>query len=107
MKKICVVTGTRAEYGLLRPLLTKIDQTETMKLILVVTGMHLSPEFGLTYQEIERDGFQITERVEMLLSSDTPTGITKSVGLGVIGFADVCTRNAQDLDLLLGDRYEI
>ncbi|MEZ3507772.1 MAG: UDP-N-acetylglucosamine 2-epimerase (hydrolyzing) [Lachnospiraceae bacterium] len=107
MKKICVVTGTRAEYGLLRPLLTKIDQTETMKLILVVTGMHLSPEFGLTYQEIERDGFQITERVEMLLSSDTPTGITKSVGLGVIGFADVCTRNAPDLVLLLGDRYEI
>ena len=80
MKKVCVVTGTRAEYGLLRPLIQKIDNDNDLELQLVVTGMHLSPEFGLTYREIEQDGFEITERNEMLLSSDTPNGITKSVG---------------------------
>ena len=87
MKKICVVTGTRAEYGLLRPLLQKIKNDNDLELQLLVTGMHLSPEFGLTYQEIEQDGFEITQRNEMLLSSDTPNAITKSVGLGMIGFA--------------------
>lgn len=106
MKKICVVTGTRAEYGLLKPLIEKIDHDKNMELQLVVTGMHLSPEFGLTYKEIEQDGFYITERNEMLLSSDTPNGITKSVGLGIIGFADIFTRLLPDLVVLLGDRYE-
>lgn len=77
-----------------------------MKLQLVVTGMHLSPEFGLTYQEIEQDGFVITDRNEMLLSSDTPNGITKSVGLGTIGFADIFTRIESDIVVILGDRYE-
>jgi len=81
MKKICVITGTRAEYGLLKPLIQKIDRDDDLDLQLVVTGMHLSPEFGLTYQEIEQDGFVITDRNEMLLSSDTPCGITKSIGL--------------------------
>lgn len=107
MKKICVITGTRAEYGLLKPLLTKINHAEKIELRLVVTGMHLAPEFGLTYQEIEKDGFQITERNEMLLSSDTPNGITKSIGLGIIGFADIYTRITPDLVIVLGDRYEI
>lgn len=106
MKKICVVTGTRAEYGLLKPLIHKIDNDNDMKLQLVVTGMHLSPEFGLTYQEIEGDGFEITERNEMLLSSDTPNGITKSIGLGIIGFADIFTRIKPDIVVILGDRYE-
>lgn len=105
-KKICVITGTRAEYGLLRPLLTKINNDNSMELQLVVTGMHLSPEFGLTYQEIEQDGFEITERNEMLLSSDTPNGITKSVGVGIIGFADIFTRIVPNMVILLGDRYE-
>ncbi len=107
MKKICVVTGTRAEYGLLRPLIQKINNDRDLKLQLVVAGMHLSPEFGLTYQEIEQDGFVITERNEMLLSSDTPNGITKSVGLGAIGFADIFTRIEPDIVVILGDRYEI
>ena len=73
----------------------------------MATGMHLSPEFGLTYQEIEQDGFAITERNEMLLSSDTPNGITKSVGLGIIGFADIFTRIEPDMVIILGDRYEV
>lgn len=105
-KKICVITGTRAEYGLLKPLIAKINCDSSMELQLVVTGMHLSPEFGLTYHEIEQDGFTVTERNEMLLSSDTPNGVTKSIGLGIIGFADIFTRIVPDLVVLLGDRYE-
>ena len=106
MKKVCVVTGTRAEYGLLKPLIEKINNDAGLQLQLVATGMHLSPEFGLTYQEIEQDGFVITDWNEMLLSSDTPNGITKSVGLGTIGFADIFTRTAPDMAVILGDRYE-
>ena len=79
MKKVCVVTGTRAEYGLLKSLIEKINNDTELQLQLVVTGMHLSPEFGLTYQEIEQDGFVIAERNEMILSSDKPNVITKSV----------------------------
>lgn len=106
MKKICVVTGSRAEYGLLKPLIKRIHDDTEIELQLIVTGMHLSPEFGLTYKEIEEDGFSITDKNEMLLSSDTPNGITKSVGLGTIGFADIFTRNTPDIIVLLGDRYE-
>ena len=106
MKKVCVVTGTRAEYGLLKPLIEKINNDAEMKLQLAVTGMHLSPEFGLTYKEIEQDGFEITERCEMLLSSDTPNGIAKSAGLGTIGFADIFTKIVPDMTVILGDRYE-
>jgi GDP/UDP-N,N'-diacetylbacillosamine 2-epimerase (hydrolysing) len=107
MKKICVVTGTRAEYGLLRLLMDGIRQSSVMELQLVVTGAHLSPEFGLTVDAIESDGFYIDHKVEMLLSSDTSVGITKSMGLAFIGFADAFERLKPDLMLLLGDRYEI
>ena len=106
MKKICVVTGTRAEYGLLKPLIKRIKEDAEVELQLVVTGMHLSPEFGLTYKEIEEDGYTITDKNEMLLSSDTPNGITKSVGLATIGFADIFTRIKPDIVVLLGDRFE-
>lgn len=106
MKKICVVTGTRAEYGLLKPLIKRIDEDAEVELQLVVTGMHLSPEFGLTYKEIEEDGYTITDKNEMLLSSDTPNGITKSIGLATIGFADIFTRIQPDIVVLLGDRFE-
>ena len=106
MKKICVVTGTRAEYGLLKPLIKRIDEDIELELQLVVTGMHLSPEFGLTYKEIEEDGYAITDKNEMLLSSDTPNGITKSIGLAVIGFADIFSRIQPDIVVLLGDRFE-
>jgi GDP/UDP-N,N'-diacetylbacillosamine 2-epimerase (hydrolysing) len=106
-RKICVVTGTRAEYGLLRWIMEGIRDTSDLELQIVVTGMHLSPEFGLTYREIEKDGFHIDRKVEMLLSSDTPAGLTKSMGLGLIGFGDVFNQLQPDLMLVLGDRFEI
>ena len=107
MKKICVVTGTRAEYGLLRPLLDKINKDNELELQLVVTGMHLSTEFGLTYKQIEEDGYIIDEKIEIVLSSDTPTSISKSMGLGMISFGETFERLKPDLLLVLGDRYEI
>lgn len=105
-KKICVVTGTRAEYGLLRPIIKKIDENPDFKLQLIVTGMHLSPEFGLTYKNIESDGFQIDEKVEILLSSDTSVGVSKSMGLALISFSESYQRLNPDLIIILGDRYE-
>jgi UDP-N-acetylglucosamine 2-epimerase (non-hydrolysing)/GDP/UDP-N,N'-diacetylbacillosamine 2-epimerase (hydrolysing) len=106
-RKICVVTGTRAEYGHLCWLMKEIKDDPDLELQIIATGMHMSPEFGLTYQEIEKDGFQIDEKVEMLLSSDTSVGITKSIGLGVIGFADALDRLKPDILVVLGDRFEI
>jgi len=106
-RKICIVTGTRAEYGLLYWLMKEIAADDDLELQVIATGMHLSPEFGLTYQQIEADGFSIDAKVEMLLSSDTPVGIAKSIGLGVIGFADALERLKPDILLLLGDRFEI
>ncbi len=102
-----MVTGTRAEYGLLRWLMQGIKDSEVLDLQLIVTGTHLSPEFGLTVQDIESNGFQIDHKIEMLLSSDTPVGITKSMGIGMIGFADALNQLQPDLLLVLGDRYEI
>lgn len=107
MRKICVVTGTRAEYGLLKPLLSKIKADDELQLQLVVTGMHLSPEFGLTYREIEEDGFIIDEKVEMLLSSDTSMGVAKAMGLATISFADSFNRLNSDIVVILGDRFEM
>jgi GDP/UDP-N,N'-diacetylbacillosamine 2-epimerase (hydrolysing) len=107
LKKICIVTGTRAEYGLLRWVIDGVQKSHLFTLQLCVTGMHLSPEFGLTYKEIELDGYNIDSKVEMLLSSDTASGVTKSMGLGLIGFANEFERLKPDLVILLGDRYEI
>ncbi|KLU62644.1 GDP/UDP-N,N'-diacetylbacillosamine 2-epimerase (hydrolyzing) [Peptococcaceae bacterium CEB3] len=107
VRKICVVTGSRAEYGLLYPLLREIQADPDLELLLLVTGTHLSPEFGLTYREIERDGFTIADKVEMLLSADTPTAIAKSVGLATIGLAESYARLQPDIVVILGDRYEI
>ncbi len=106
-RKICVVTGTRAEYGLLRWLMQGIKDNPSLELQIIATGMHLSPEFGLTYREIEKEGFTIDRKVEMLMSSDTPIGITKSMGLGMIGFADALDGLKPDLLVVLGDRFEI
>ena len=106
-RKICIVTGTRAEYGLLYWLMKEIQSDKDFCLQIIVTGAHLSPEYGLTYQTIEKDGFTIDAKVEMLLSSDTVVGITKSLGLGIISFADVLDNLKPDILVLLGDRYEI
>jgi UDP-hydrolysing UDP-N-acetyl-D-glucosamine 2-epimerase len=106
-RKICVITGSRADYGLLYWLMKDIEASSVFDLQLVVTGMHLSPEFGMTVNIIEHDGFEIARRVETLMSSDSAVGITKSVGLGVINFADVFEQLRPDLVLVLGDRFEI
>jgi len=107
MRKICIITGTRAEYGLLYWTLKGFQSDDEIQLSICVTGMHLSPEFGLTYKKILEDGFEITEKVEMLLSSDTTVGVSKSIGLGIINFADVFERIQPDIILVLGDRFEI
>ena len=106
-RRICVVTGSRAEYGLLYWLMKEIDADPELQLQIVVTGMHLSPEFGFSCQTIENDGFLVNEKLEILLSSDTPVGMAKSLGLAVIGFADTFQRLQPDILVLLGDRYEI
>lgn len=107
MRKICVVTGTRAEYGLLYWLLKEIEADSALQLQLIVTGAHLSPEFGLTYKVIENDGFDIDAKLEMLLSSDTAVGATKSLGIALMGFADIFERLSSDILVILGDRYEL
>lgn len=105
-RKLCVVTGTRAEYGLLFWLMKAIEADESLELQIIATGMHLSPEFGLTYKEIEKD-FRINKKIEMLLSSDTSIGISKSMGLAQISFAEAYDELKPDMVVLLGDRYEI
>jgi GDP/UDP-N,N'-diacetylbacillosamine 2-epimerase (hydrolysing) len=107
MRRICIITGTRAEYGLLFWVIKSIHESPEFELQLIVTGTHLSPEFGSTISEIEQDGIPIARRIEMLLSSDTKVGTTKSLGLGLIGFADAFSELNPHLLLLLGDRYEI
>ena len=105
-RKICIVTGTRAEYGMMYWLIRSIEQNPKLELQIIVTGMHLSNEFGLTYKEIEKDGFSINYKVEMLLSSDTPSAISKSTGMGLIGFADAFNKLDPDVVVVVGDRFE-
>lgn len=107
MRKIAVITGTRAEYGHLYHIIKGIHEDPELELQLIVTSMHLSPEFGLTVKVIEEDGFPIADTVEMLLSSDTDEGISISMGLGMIGFAKAYSRLKPDIIVLLGDRFEI
>jgi UDP-hydrolysing UDP-N-acetyl-D-glucosamine 2-epimerase len=105
--RISVVTGSRADYGLLYWLMKEIDADPQCELLVAATGMHLAPEFGLTYRIIEEDGFHIAARVDSLLAGDTPEATAKSIGLGVVGFADVFARTLPDWVIVLGDRYEI
>ncbi len=107
MKKVCVITATRAEYGLLKPLMQLIKESNQLQLQIIATGAHLSPEFGLTYKNIENDGFIIDEKVEILLSSDTAASIAKTMGMAMMGMADVLPRLKPDLIVILGDRYEM
>jgi len=106
-RKICVITGSRSEYGILKPLINEIVEDPDLTLQIIATAMHLSSEFGLTYQEIENDGFEINEKIETLLSSDTPVGISKSMGLTIIGFAESYIRLVPDIVIGLGDRFEL
>lgn len=107
MKKICIVTATRAEYGLLRPIIAALNTVKEFDVKIVATGMHLSPEFGLTYKEVEQDGFLIDKKIEVLLSSDSPVAISKAMALAIIGFADYFEESKPDLLVVDGDRYEI
>ena len=106
-RKICVVTGTRAEYGLLYWTMKRIQDEPNAELQVIATGMHLSPEFGNTYKTIENDGFTIHRKIECLLSSDTGVGISKSIGLGIISFSEAYAQLKPDIVLVLGDRFEI
>jgi GDP/UDP-N,N'-diacetylbacillosamine 2-epimerase (hydrolysing) len=106
-RKICVVTGSRAEYGLLRWVMDGVRRTPALTLQVLVTGMHLSPEFGLTYREIEADGFKIDRKVETLLGSDTAVALAKSMGLGLIGCGEALHQLRPDIMVVLGDRFEI
>ena len=106
-KTICVVTATRAEYGLLKPLIFKLKEDKDIDLKVAVTGMHLSPEFGLTYKEIINDNIEIDEKIEILMSSDTNVGVCKSMAIAMISFSDYFNRIKPDMLIILGDRYEI
>ena len=106
-RRIALVTGTRAEFGLLFWVIKEIQSDPDLELQLIVTGMHLSPEFGMTVEEIEKEGIPVAEKVEVLLSSDTPVGICKSMGLSLISFGEVYERLKPDIVVVLGDRFEI
>jgi GDP/UDP-N,N'-diacetylbacillosamine 2-epimerase (hydrolysing) len=107
MRKICVVTGTRAEFGLLTHLMKLIDNDSDFELQLIATGMHLSPEFGYTYSEIEEAGFKVNKKIEILLSSDSSVGVSKSMGLAQISFAEAYDELEPDILLAIGDRFEM
>ena len=107
MRRICVVTGSRAEYGLLSGLMKEVRSDPDLTLQIVATGMHLSPKFGLTYRAIEEDGFVIDRKVGIPLSDDSDVGITKALGTGVIGFADALAQLKPDVVVILGDRFEV
>ena len=106
-KNICVITGTRAEYGLLRKLMLKLKNDKKLNLKLIVTGTHLSREFGYTYKEIEKDKFKINDKINIISNSDTPLSICKSIGIGVIEFAKSFKKIKPDVVVLLGDRFEL
>ena len=106
MKKIVVLTATRAEYGVLAPVIKKMDMDSHIDVRVVVTGAHLSPEFGMTINEIKEDGVRVDKEIDILLSSDTPAAISKTMGLAMIGFADYFAESKPDALMVLGDRYE-
>ena len=107
MRKVAVVTTSRADYGYYRPILRRIVRSDALELSLLVAGMHLAPEYGQTILEIEKDGYTITEKIDLLLAGDSPQAIAKSIGLGAIGFGQSFARIEPDILLLLGDRYEM
>jgi UDP-N-acetylglucosamine 2-epimerase (non-hydrolysing)/GDP/UDP-N,N'-diacetylbacillosamine 2-epimerase (hydrolysing) len=107
MRKIGIVSVSRSDYSFYKPIMQLIENDSSLEMIIYASGMHLSPEFGMTVREIEDDGFQVDEKIVMNLSSDSEEAISKSIGLGVIGFSQVFNKNRPDILLLLGDRYEM
>ncbi len=107
MRRICIVTGSRADYGHLYWLMREVQADAGMQLQLVVTGAHLSARWGATHKTIEEDGFLIDAQVDMLLSNDTGVAACKAIGLAVIGLAEAFQRISPDLIVLLGDRFEV
>jgi GDP/UDP-N,N'-diacetylbacillosamine 2-epimerase (hydrolysing) len=107
MRKVAVVTGTRAEYGLLKNIIRKINDDLELELQLIVTGTHLSTEYGYTIEEICKDGFEIKDEIDILLESNNKQGVAKSMGLAMLGIAQSFSRLKPELLLILGDRYEI
>lgn len=107
MRKVCVITGSRAEYGLLRPLMEKIRDDKELVLQVIVTGSHLSVEFGSTLSEIVKDKFEITASVDILNGDDSSLGIARAMGKGLGEIANSLVESDPDLVLVLGDRYEI
>lgn len=107
LKKVAVVTATRAEYGILKNVIERIEKSEQLELCLMVTGTHLAAEYGMTVQEIEQDGYPIAERIDVLLSSDSPVSVSKTMGLVMISFAEAFERQKPDCLVVLGDRYEL
>ena len=107
MRKVCFFTSTRADFGIMSRLMRRIDESSECELQIIATNMHLSPEYGLTYREIESEGFHISKKVEMMLSSDTSNGIVKSMGVALLGFADALGDLRPDIAVILGDRYEM
>jgi len=107
VRQIAVVTGSRADYGIYTPLLRRLRDDPSISVFLLVTGAHLSKEFGLTVQAIEEDGFEISERIDMEVGPDTPEAIARSTGLAVLGFAAAFARRRPDLLVVLGDRLEM
>ena len=105
-RKVCIFTGTRAEYGLLNPLMKNIQASSELELLIIVSGTHLSQEFGMTCEEIEKDGFKVNEKVDIHLDEDTPEGVCKSMGMGMTGYSKALKRLKPDILVLLGDRYE-
>lgn len=107
LKKAAVVTATRAEYGMLKNVIDRIDKSEKLELCLMVTGTHFVPEYGMTIKEIEQDGYPIAERIDVLMASDTPSAVSKTMGLTMMSFAEAFERQQPDCLVVLGDRYEI
>jgi GDP/UDP-N,N'-diacetylbacillosamine 2-epimerase (hydrolysing) len=107
MKKVCLVTSSRADYGILKPLIYKMYNNADISFFFVVTGMHLCSEFGYTYHEIENDGFKIHKKIDIQLASDNPAGMSKTMGMALICFAEYFEEYKLDLLVVLGDRYEI
>jgi GDP/UDP-N,N'-diacetylbacillosamine 2-epimerase (hydrolysing) len=107
MKDICIVTSSRADYGILKPLISRLYNSSDISLSIIVTGMHLCPEFGYTYREIEADGFTIHKKIDVQLSSDSSSGMSKTMGMALICFAEYFEEHVFDLVIVLGDRYEI